>query len=65
MKEHYHDFDASELFCQNCRRATPVRKRLLLIPPTGEKYDYTCAFCGNSVGEKTVVDAKPLVVLVR
>jgi hypothetical protein len=26
----YKDFDATELFCPQCRRAVPVRKRLLL-----------------------------------
>jgi len=53
-RESYKDFDATELFCPKCRRAVPVRKRLLLILPHGDKYDYTCAFCGTSVGEKTV-----------
>jgi hypothetical protein len=31
-----------------------VRKRLLLIVPQGEKYDYTCIVCGTSVGDKLV-----------
>ncbi len=50
----YRDFDATELFCSNCKRAVPVRKRLLLILAGGEKYDYTCVFCGTSVGDKMV-----------
>jgi hypothetical protein len=53
-KETYKDFDATELFCPNCRRAVPVRKRLLLILSNGDKYDYSCVFCGTSVGDKTV-----------
>jgi hypothetical protein len=32
--------------------ATPVRKRLLLILTEGEKYEYLCARCGHSVGDK-------------
>jgi hypothetical protein len=53
-RETYKDFDATELFCPNCRKAVPVRKRLLLILSNGDKYDYSCVFCGTSVGDKTV-----------
>jgi hypothetical protein len=53
-RETFRDFDATELFCPNCRRSVPVRKKLLLILTSGEKYDYTCVFCGTSVGDKTV-----------
>lgn len=52
MRESYKDFDATELFCPRCKRAVPVRKRLLLILPNGEKYDYTCIYCGSSIGDK-------------
>ncbi|MDD5475357.1 MAG: cytoplasmic protein [Syntrophales bacterium] len=48
----FNDFDATELYCPRCRRAVQVRKRLLLVLPQGDKYDYRCAFCGFSVGEK-------------
>jgi len=50
----YRDFDATELFCPKCRKAVPVRKRLLLVLAEGDKYDYTCVYCGASVGEKMV-----------
>jgi hypothetical protein len=50
----YKDFDATELFCPNCKRAVPVRKRLLLVLSNGDKYDYLCVFCGTSVGDKMV-----------
>jgi hypothetical protein len=30
----------------------PVRKRLLLVLPEGEKYEYLCAGCGATVGDK-------------
>ena len=59
----FKEFEASELFCPNCRRAVPVRKRLLLILSSGEKYDYTCVFCNTSVGEKTSTEAKPLLII--
>ena len=54
QRETYKDFDATELYCPRCKRAVRVFKRLLLIVPQGEKYDYTCAFCGTSVGDKLV-----------
>jgi DNA-directed RNA polymerase subunit RPC12/RpoP len=43
---------ASELFCPRCRRATPVRERLLLVLPSGNRYEYRCAECGTPVGER-------------
>ena len=49
----YEDFEASELFCSKCRRSQPVRRRLLLVLPNGNKYDYVCTQCGTSVGSKT------------
>ena len=39
-KDQFDEFEASELFCSRCRAATPVRRRLLLVLPTGNKYDY-------------------------
>jgi len=53
-QQQYKDFDATELFCPKCRRAVPVRKRLLLVLMEGDKYDYTCIYCGTSVGDKFV-----------
>ncbi len=41
----YQEFDATELYCPKCKRSGPVRKRLLLILPEGDKYEYLCAFC--------------------
>ena len=54
MKQTYKDFDATELFCPKCNRAVAVRKKLLLILKEGEKYDYSCVYCGTSVGDKLV-----------
>ena len=49
---HYDSFEATELFCTHCKQARPVRKHLLLVLPTGTKYDYRCAVCATSVGSK-------------
>ena len=51
MKQ-YEDFEATRLFCARCRQVTPVRKRLLLVLPDGEKYEYFCVKCGTAVGDK-------------
>ena len=51
-QEHYRSLEASELYCQRCRQARPVRQHLLLVLPTGNKYDYRCAVCATSVGSK-------------
>jgi len=48
----YKEFDATELYCPRCKRAVPVRKRLLLVIPEGDKYEYVCTFCSESVGTK-------------
>jgi hypothetical protein len=55
---HYESLHAAELWCPTCRRATPARERLLLVLPTGNKYEYRCGVCGTSVGEKTDSEAE-------
>jgi hypothetical protein len=57
MADQFKEWEAAELYCPKCRAARPVRKRLLLILPDGDKYEYTCASCGTSVGGK--MDLKP------
>ncbi len=64
-REQYRDFDATELFCPQCRRAVPVRKRLLLVLSAGEKYDYTCVYCGTSVGDKMVSERDNLKIVLK
>ena len=64
-QEQYRDFDATELFCPICRRAVPVRKRLLLVLSNGDKYDYTCVYCGTSVGDKMVKEQDNLKVILK
>ena len=48
----FDQLEASSLFCPQCREAVPVRKRLLLVLPEGERYEYLCAYCSSSVGRK-------------
>jgi DNA-directed RNA polymerase subunit RPC12/RpoP len=60
----YKEFDATELYCARCRRAVPVRKRLLLVLPEGEKYEYLCAFCSSTVGTKTSRGEAPIRLIV-
>jgi hypothetical protein len=57
MAEGYREFEATSLYCPRCRKAVQVRKKLLLVLPTGTKYDYLCAECGDPVGGK--VDQDP------
>jgi hypothetical protein len=52
MRNSYDQMEASLLYCGKCRQATPVRKRLLLILPEGEKFDYVCVRCGSISGDK-------------
>ena len=60
----FKEFDATELYCPKCKRAVPVRKRLLLVLPEGDKYEYLCAICSESVGAKIDRQIKPLSVIV-
>ena len=64
-RETYRDFDATELFCPKCRRAVPVRKRLLLVLANGDKYDYSCQICGTSVGDKMVSQQNNLRLIIK
>jgi hypothetical protein len=36
----------------------PVRKRLLLVLPEGDKYEYLCAACSTTVGDKIERDTE-------
>jgi hypothetical protein len=59
----YKDFDATELYCPKCKQSVPVRKRLLLILPQGDKYEYLCAYCAEAVGTKIDKQDKPLTII--
>jgi hypothetical protein len=56
--EKFKDLEATELYCPKCKRAVAVRKFLLLVLPEGDKYEYRCAFCGQTVGSKIDRDIK-------
>ena len=60
----FSQFEASSLFCPRCRKAMPVRKRLLLILPDGDKYEYLCAFCSHSLGTKMDFEERDIQILV-
>jgi hypothetical protein len=49
--------EATLLACPKCRRAVKVRKRLLLVLPEGDKYEYVCPDCGSTCG--TTVQQDP------
>jgi len=49
--------EVSEVYCPTCKAARPVRRHLLLVLPTGNKYEYRCAVCGTSLGGKDDGDA--------
>jgi len=52
-QDSFEELEATQLYCPTCNQAMPVRKRLLLVLPSGDKYEYLCANCGTTVGEKT------------
>lgn len=60
----YEQFEASALFCPGCRQAVPVRKRLLLILPDGDKHEYLCAYCSHSLGTKMEYEEREVSLLV-
>jgi len=53
MEKQFDQLRASLLHCNRCRRAMPVRERLLLVLPDGDLYEYLCQQCGSSLGSKT------------
>ena len=59
----FKEFDATELYCPNCKQSAPVRKRLLLVLPEGDKYEYLCARCSETVGMKIDKQDKPLTLI--
>ena len=54
MAQQFGSFTASELYCPKCRCSQPVRERLLLVLPFGERYEFLCSRCATSLGKRTV-----------
>lgn len=52
----FDQLEATMLLCPTCREARPVRKRLLLILPQGNKFEYLCTTCGAVCGDKIEPD---------
>jgi DNA-directed RNA polymerase subunit RPC12/RpoP len=52
QEDSFEEFEATELYCPKCSRAVPVKKSLLLVLPGGDKYEYRCQHCGETVGDK-------------
>jgi hypothetical protein len=48
----FKEFEATSLYCPKCKAAVPVRKKLLLVLPEGEEFEYLCIYCSSSVGMK-------------
>ena len=61
----FEQFKASELFCPRCRAARPVREHLLLVLPTGNKYEYRCAVCATPVGARDDGDPTEFQTILR
>ncbi len=60
----FKEFDATQLYCPRCKQAVPLRKRLLLVLPEGDKYEYLCALCSETVGTKIDRNVKPIKIIV-
>jgi hypothetical protein len=58
--QQFESLTASSLYCDHCKKAMPVRERLLLILPDREIFDYLCTGCGASVGQREVTAGEKL-----
>jgi hypothetical protein len=65
QKPSFEQFEATSLYCPRCKAAVPVRKRLLLVLPEGEEYEYLCAYCSSSVGTKIDKNASQIEVIIK
>jgi hypothetical protein len=61
----FDQFEATSLYCPRCKAAVPVRKKLLLVLPEGDEYEYLCVYCSFSVGTKTEKQAPQIEFLVK
>jgi len=64
-KSNFEEFEATSLYCPRCKEAVPVRKRLLLVLPEGDEYEYLCAYCSSSVGTKIDKNAPQIELVVK
>ena len=64
-KPSFQEFEATSLYCAKCKAAVPVRKKLLLVLPEGDEYEYLCSYCSSSVGTKIDKNSSPLQLLYK
>jgi hypothetical protein len=64
-KSNFEEFEATALYCPRCKAAVPVRKRLLLVLPEGDEYEYLCAYCSSSVGIKIDKNAPQIELVLK
>ena len=61
----FEEFEATSLYCPRCKTATPVRRKLLLVLPEGEEYEYLCVYCSSSVGTKITKNAPSIDLILK
>jgi len=54
----FQQLEATSLYCPQCKVAVPVRKRLLIVLPEGDKFEYLCSYCASSLGTKVEPQSK-------
>lgn len=65
MNSSFEELEATSLYCPRCKAAVPVRKKLLLVLPEGEEYEYLCVYCSSSVGTKINKEAPPIELILK
>jgi DNA-directed RNA polymerase subunit RPC12/RpoP len=65
MDSSFEELEATSLYCPRCKAAVPVRKKLLLILPEGEEYEYLCVYCSSSVGTKINKEAPSIELILK
>jgi DNA-directed RNA polymerase subunit RPC12/RpoP len=61
----FKEFEATSLYCPKCKAAVPVRKKLLLVLPEGDEFEYLCAYCSSSVGTKIDKNASQIEFILK
>ncbi len=61
----FKELEATALYCARCKAAVPVRKKLLLVLPEGDEYEYLCVYCSSSVGTKIDKNAPPIELIMK
>ncbi len=64
-QSHFKELEAISLYCPKCKAAVPVRKKLLLVLPEGDEFEYLCVYCSSSVGTKIDKNAPQIEVILK